>query len=112
MSNQSINNEEKKEKKKDVKDAINLIDNARMAHKEKQEEEKKEKEKEVKESKGKSKEDIQKIIEKKVDYIIQSKDNISGLYWELDNDILSLYKLSEENRKIIHRNLDGKNLFI
>ena len=57
-------------------------------------------------------EDIQKIIEKKVDYIIQSKDNISGLYWELDNDILSLYKLSEENRKIIHRNLDGKNLFI
>lgn len=60
MSNQSINNEEKKEKKKDVKDAINLIDNARMAHKEKQEEEKKEKE--VKESKGKSKEDIQKII--------------------------------------------------
>ena len=60
MSNQSINNEEKKEKKKDVKDAINLIDNARMAHKEKQEEEKKEQEKKT--SNGKKQEDIQKII--------------------------------------------------
>ena len=60
MSNQLINNEEKKEKKKDVKDAINLIDNARMAHKEKQEEEKKEQEKKT--SNGKKQEDIQKII--------------------------------------------------
>ena len=60
MSNQSINNEEKKEKKKDVKDAINLIDNARMAHKEKQEEEKKEQEKKT--SNVKKQEDIQKII--------------------------------------------------
>ena len=60
MSNQSINNEEKKEKKKDVKDAINLIDSARIAHKEKQEEEKKEKEKKT--SNGKKQEDIQKII--------------------------------------------------
>ena len=60
MSNQSINNEEKKEKKKNVKDAINLIDSARIAHKEKQEEEKKEKEKNS--SNGKSHEDIQKII--------------------------------------------------
>ena len=59
MSNQSINNEEKKEKKKDVKDAINLIDNARMAHKEKQEEKK---EQEKKTSNGKKQEDIQKII--------------------------------------------------
>ena len=60
MSNQTRNNEEKKEKKKNVKDAINLIDSARMAHKEKQEEEKKEKEKKT--SNEKSHEDIQKII--------------------------------------------------
>lgn len=54
----------KKEKKKDIKTAINLIDSARMAHKEQQEEAQKTKEKKPARAKrGKSPEEIQKIIE-------------------------------------------------
>ncbi len=53
----------KKEKKKDLKAAINLIDSARMAHKEKKEEENKEKAKRpARVRRGKSPEEIQKII--------------------------------------------------
>ena len=55
---------EKKEKKKDIKTGINLIDSARMAHKEQQEEAQKTKEKKPARAKrGKSPEEIQKIIE-------------------------------------------------
>ena len=54
----------KKEKKKDIKIAINLIDSARIAHKEKQEAEKSEKVKRTtRPRKGKSPEELQKIIE-------------------------------------------------
>ena len=53
----------KKDKKKDIKVAINLIDSARMAHKEKKEEENKEKAKRpARVRRGKSPEEIQKII--------------------------------------------------
>ena len=53
----------KKEKKKDIKVAINLIDSARMAHKEQKEEAKKVKEKRpARARRGKSPEEIQKII--------------------------------------------------
>lgn len=57
-------------------------------------------------------ESVQKAIEKKVDRIMKSKDDISGLYWELDDDILSLYNLSEKNKTIIHQFLADKNLFM
>ena len=54
----------KKEKKKDIKIAINLIDSARMAHKEKKEAEKTNKVKrQARPRKGKSPEELQKIIE-------------------------------------------------
>lgn len=57
-------------------------------------------------------EDVQKAIEKKVDRIMQSKDNISGLFWELDDDISTLYNLSKENKAVIRQFLEGKNLFL
>ena len=55
---------EKKEKKTDLKAAINSIDSARIAHKEQQAEEKKAKENKTtaKSKEGKSAEDIEKII--------------------------------------------------
>lgn len=56
--------------------------------------------------------DIQKNIEKKVDYIMQSKKDINNLFWDLDNNILSLYNLSNNNKSIIYKFLDGKNLFL
>ena len=57
-------------------------------------------------------EDVQRKIEKKVDRIMQSEDDISGLYWELDDDIASLYRLSDANKDVIHQFLAGKNLFL
>ena len=57
-------------------------------------------------------EEVQEVIEKKVDRIMQSKGNISGLYWELDDDILSLYNLSDANKLIIRQFFEGKNLFM
>ena len=63
MANKSKKNVVKKEKKKDLKAAINLIDSARIAHKEQKEEAKKVKEKRpARVKKGKSPEEIQKII--------------------------------------------------
>ena len=57
-------------------------------------------------------EDVQTSIIKKVDRIMQSRDDISGLYWELDEEIASLYRLSDENKDVIHQFLAGKNLFL
>lgn len=57
-------------------------------------------------------EDVQRAIEKKVDRIMQSQDDISGLYWELDDEISNLYHLSDDEKGIVHQFLKGKNLFI
>lgn len=54
----------------------------------------------------------QNAIIKKVDHIMNSNENISGLYEELDNEIMNLYSLSEKQRKTIHIALSGKNLFL
>ena len=51
-------------------------------------------------------------IIKKVDHIMNSNENISGLYEELDNEIMDIYSLSEIQRKTIHSALAGKNLFL
>lgn len=51
-------------------------------------------------------------IIKKVDHIMNSNENISGLYEELDNEIMNIYSLSEIQRKTIHFSLSGKNLFL
>lgn len=50
-------------------------------------------------------------IIKKVDHIMNSSENISGLYEELDNEIMNIYSLSEVQRKTIHNALARKNLF-
>lgn len=54
----------------------------------------------------------QKDIIKKVDRIMNSKENISDLYKELDNEIMNIYALSEKNIDTIHTALHGKNLFL
>ena len=51
-------------------------------------------------------------IIKKVDRIMNSNENISGLYEDLDNEIMSIYSLSEIQRKTIRGALSGKNLFL
>lgn len=51
-------------------------------------------------------------IIKKVDHIMNLNENISGLYEELDNEIMDIYSLSEIQRKTIHGALAGKNLFL
>ena len=51
-------------------------------------------------------------IIKKVDHIMNSNENISGLYEELDNEIMDIYSLSEIQRKTIHSALAGKNLLL
>lgn len=50
-------------------------------------------------------------IIKKVDHIMNSSENISGLYEELDNEIMNIYSLSEIQRKTIYNALARKNLF-
>lgn len=50
-------------------------------------------------------------IIKKVDHIMNSSENISDLYKELDNEIMNIYSLSEIQRKTIHNALARKNLF-
>lgn len=55
---------------------------------------------------------VQDGIVKKVDRIMNSSENISGLYFELDNEIMSLFSLSEEMKNTIHLWLNGKNLFL
>lgn len=56
--------------------------------------------------------DIQKKLIKKVDRIMNSSENISGLYEDLDNDIMELFGLSVGQIKTIQTALDGKNLFL
>ncbi len=80
MANELENNGVKKEKKKDVKTAINLIDSARIAHKEKQEEQKEQNKGNEKSKNVKSKEDIKKIIDD-----LKSKGKIT--YGELASKI-------------------------
>lgn len=43
---------------------------------------------------------------------MNSSENISGLYKDLDNDIMELYGLTVEQIEIIHASLSGKNLFL
>lgn len=50
-------------------------------------------------------------IIKKVDHIMNLSENISGLYEELDNEIMNIYSLSEIQRKTIYNALARKNLF-
>lgn len=57
-------------------------------------------------------EDAQRSIAEKADRIMRSEDDVGDLYWDLDDDIASLYCLSDENRNVIRRFLEGKNLFI
>lgn len=56
--------------------------------------------------------DIQSSIIKKVDHIMNSSENISGLYEDLDSDIMHLFGLSETHSRIIRKTLHGKNLFL
>ena len=56
--------------------------------------------------------DVQGKIIKSVDRIMNSSENISGLYTELDNEIMGLYNLSSNQVKTIHTALTGKNLFL
>lgn len=51
-------------------------------------------------------------IIKKVDRIMNSSENISGLYSELDDMVMGLYHLTAQDRKILAAALAGKNLFI
>lgn len=56
--------------------------------------------------------DIQVAIVKKVDRIMDSSENISGLYEDLDNEIMALYKISCGMRETIKSALYGKKLFL
>ena len=57
-------------------------------------------------------EEIQESIVKKVDRIMNSSENISGLYEDLDNDIMELFGLTAEYSEIITNALREKNLFL
>lgn len=56
--------------------------------------------------------DIQTSIIKKVERIMNSSENISGLYEDLDSDIMQLFGLSGAHRDIIKKFLRKKNLFL
>lgn len=56
--------------------------------------------------------EVQASIIKKVDRIMNSSENISGLYENLDRDIIELFGLSEIQNNIIQKSLRGKNLFL
>lgn len=56
--------------------------------------------------------DVQAAIVKKVDRIMNSSKNISGLYSDLDSDIMALYRLTIEQIKTIQATLSGKTLFL
>lgn len=56
--------------------------------------------------------DVQVTIIKKVDRIMNSSENISGLYKDLDDDIMALYGLTVEQIETIHTALSGKTLFL
>lgn len=51
-------------------------------------------------------------IIKKVDHIMNARENISGLYKELDHEIMNIYSLSEKQRSTIYTALSGKKLFL
>lgn len=56
--------------------------------------------------------EVQSTIVKKVDQIINSSENIIGLYTELDNEIMKLFGLPVGQIKIIQAALAKKNLFL
>lgn len=56
--------------------------------------------------------EIQEGIVKRVDRIMDSFENISGLYKELDNEIMGLYNLSSSQVKTIRTALTGKSSFL
>ena len=56
--------------------------------------------------------DVQATIIKKVDRIMNSSENISGLYEDLDSDIMALFGLSAQHSNVVRNALQGKNLFL
>lgn len=56
--------------------------------------------------------DVQVSIIKKVDRIMNSSENISGLYEDLDSDIMELYGLHTKHSDVIKNALRGKSLFL
>lgn len=56
--------------------------------------------------------EVQETIIKKVDRIMNSCENISGLYEDLDNDIMAIFGLTPKHRAVIRCALHGKNLFL
>lgn len=56
--------------------------------------------------------EVQEGIVKKVDRIMNSCENISGLYEDLDNDIMAIFGLGQRQKETIHNALKGKNLFL
>lgn len=56
--------------------------------------------------------DVQDLIIKKVDRIMNSSENISGLYEDLDSDIMELYGLSTLQVLTIKKTLETKNTFL
>lgn len=55
---------------------------------------------------------VQVSIIKKVDRIMNSSENISGLYEDLDSDIMELYGLATKHSDVIKNALRGKSLFL
>lgn len=51
-------------------------------------------------------------IIKKVDYLMNAKENICDLYEELDHDIMEIFSLQTKHRDTIHMALSQKNLFL
>jgi len=51
-------------------------------------------------------------IVKKVDHIMNSSENITGLYEDLDNEIMKIYSFSTKQKNIIKNALRGKNSFL
>lgn len=56
--------------------------------------------------------DVQVSIIKKVDRIMNSSENISGLYEDLDSDVMELYGLPTKHSDVIKNALRGKSLFL
>lgn len=50
-------------------------------------------------------------IIKKADRIMNSNENINGLYNELDDEIMTLYGLNAKQKNTIKTAMSGKNLF-
>lgn len=56
--------------------------------------------------------DVQVSVIRKVDRIMNSSENTSSLYKDLDSDIMELYGLSTNHSDVIKNALRGKNLFL